>query len=735
MDPPADNARAYNRRDLATQANPEACVTARVHLDWTLDFDRRIVAGSCVHTMRVVVGGTETADFDSSELVVEGVEVNGARTPYCRLAPPDPVLGSKISVTIPEALRAAGSEFDVAFRYRTSKKAAAVHWLRPEHTAGGQRPFVFTQSQAILARSLFPCQDSPGVKFPYTAAVSVPQWCTALMSALEDEDVPAAARRPGRFHFRQPVPVPAYLVALAAGELDFRDVSRRVRIWGEPGAVEAAAEEFGQVEDLLQAAEVLLACPYRWTRFDVLCMPPSFPYGGMENPCLTFATPTLLAGDKSLADVVAHEVAHSWTGNLVTHATWEHFWLNEGWTVWLERRIVARVRNNDDHLKLAAQVGWNHLRDDVARLTDNNGDANANTDTDRDDNGRDGRGPAPFTRLVWPLRRGEDPDEAFSSVPYEKGFSLLLHLEGLVGRDAFRSFAGAYIDRFKFCCLTSGDFVDFFNEYFLDDRPPPATPPPPLPPTGTLSTDEYEGDGTQFLSGDATPTANRPARLPPTPVRNVPPPAVSVRHLSRDALGLGRGSSSGSSSSGSSSDTGSDAFDLEDYLARTRKCVAAVDWSTWMHAPGLPPTEPDHTNALMMAAQVLARRWGTVADRLRGANTHSDLTVIFSKDDMKGWTTLQVGQFLEMLLARVEENGVPMCDAALLALDAKYAFSDATNAEIKFRWQQLCLRSDVPWIVPNVGTSWTASICAFFCRFFTFCFVTVQWRFWVPKGA
>ena len=235
-------------------------------------------------------------------------------------------------------------------------------------------------------------------------------------------------------------------MALAAGRLESRDISPRVRVWAEPEVVEAAAFEFAETEEFLSTAESL-TCPYAWTRYDVLCLPPSFPYGGMENPCLTFATPTLLAGDRSLADVIAHEIAHSWTGNLVTNATWEHFWLNEGWTVWLERKITARVKGGEEHRLLSAQIGWRDLEDSVNLF-----------------GGEQGR----FTSLVCPIGE-EDPDDAFSSVPYEKGFNLLYYLETIVGTPSFESFAKAYISKYQFSTVTSADFKKYFCTYFSEN--------------------------------------------------------------------------------------------------------------------------------------------------------------------------------------------------------------------------------------------------------------------------
>jgi leukotriene-A4 hydrolase len=375
------------------------------------------------------------------------------------------------------------------------------------------------------------------------------------MSALEDDRI-VRDPEPGVFYFTQPIPVPAYLIALAAGELDFRDISRRVRIWAEPGVVEAAAEEFSETEDFLQAAEAL-TCPYLWTRYDVLTMPPSFPYGGMENPCLTFATPTLLAGDKSLADVIAHEIAHSWTGNLVTNATWEHFWLNEGWTVWLERRILAKVKGSEDYLKLSAQVGWNHLKDDISRM------------------GHDGK----FTRLVWPLAE-EDPDEAFSRVPYEKGFNLLYHLEGLVGAERFLVFAKAYIQKFKLVCVTSGEFRDFFVDYFshLDEG--------------------EEGDDGDTDEGDI------------------------------DALNLTKPSKREAANGQNGKN------------AKNRAMLDGIDWDVLLLAPGMPAHQPDFSNALTITAHVLARRWVAVAVAMGAPSSsgrtegRTDQIVVFSKEDM-----------------------------------------------------------------------------------------------------
>jgi len=438
---------AASREDLCSLSNYASCVTTSLDLDWTLDFEKCSLFGSLSASCKVLVAGTPTVDFDSVNLDVSSIKLNGKEVlSEVVIAAPNKILGTKISVPIPSELRKEGDTFSVLFTYKTSPEASAIQWLSKEATADKQFPYVFTQCQAIHARSLLPCQDTPGVKTPYTASVKAPAWCTVLMSAVAPSPREQADIVAGVFRFRQNIPTPAYLIALAGGKLEPRVISQRVSIWSEPSVVDKAAFDFSQTEDFLAAAEAI-TCPYMWGRYDVLCLPPSFPYGGVENPCLTFATPTLLTGDKSLADVIAHEIAHSWTGNLVTNATWSHFWLNEGWTMWLQRKIEERVKGGVDHLKISAQSGWHHLREDVKHMTET--------------------GHENFTSLVCPLNGG-DPDDAFSSVPYEKGFNLLYKLECIVGKKEFEGFAKKYITNFAQKTVTSADFKNFFLSSFVE---------------------------------------------------------------------------------------------------------------------------------------------------------------------------------------------------------------------------------------------------------------------------
>jgi leukotriene-A4 hydrolase len=345
----------YNKKDPSSYSNPTEAISTSIDLAWDINFDTQTISGSVEHSVTVVTEGASHVDFDSSKINLVGdVLVNNAPGTFTA-EPANKVLGTKISVDIPTELRKQGTTFTVKFNYFINTEASATQWLPASATKGQKHPYLFTQCQAIHARSLMPCQDSPGIKTQYTARITAPKWCTVLMSAIAESTTEEVADK-NVFVWKQPNPTPAYLVALAAGRMESREISNRVRVWAEPEVVEAALFEFSETEEFVVAAEELTGCPYQWGRYDILCLPPSFPYGGMENPCLTFATPTLLAGDKSLADVIAHEIAHSWTGNLVTNHNWDHFWLNEGWTVWLERKIISKVRKNDEFGRLSSQV-------------------------------------------------------------------------------------------------------------------------------------------------------------------------------------------------------------------------------------------------------------------------------------------------------------------------------------------------------------------------------------------
>jgi leukotriene A-4 hydrolase/aminopeptidase len=420
-----------------SRSDPHSCFdaaqprTRHLDLDVAVDFDRKRVAGQVTLTLERASSGP--FDLDTKGLVIASVRTDGGRPIAYEAGPGEPILGSRLRLTLP-----AGTE-KVVIAYETGPDAIGLQWLAPEQTAGRKQPFMFTQFQPIHARTMIPCQDTPMVRVTYDAAITVPEALTAVMSAGpvgEPVDSEAGMRT---VRFAMPQAIPSYLIALAVGELTSRDLSPRARVWAEPATVEAAAWEFSGVEQMIVAAEKMFG-PYEWDRYDMLVLPPSFPYGGMENPRLTFLTPTLLAGDRSLVDVVCHELAHSWTGNLVTNATMDHFWLNEGFTVWAERRILEAL-----HGEAAAAVSWaigrTALLESVRRFGDD----------------------SPFTVLRTHLE-GVDPDDVYSSVPYEKGSLFVALLERTVGRPAFDRFIRAYIQRFHFTSVTTEQLMAFVEQ-------------------------------------------------------------------------------------------------------------------------------------------------------------------------------------------------------------------------------------------------------------------------------
>lgn len=397
-------------------------------LDWKARVDFRTHRLHAEVTLTLKEASAGPLDLDTRDLDIRAVvDAQGKPLPF-HLAPPEPILGSRLRVELPAGLR------QLTVRYRTSPQASALQWLTPSQTAGGQHPFLFSQCQAIHARSVIPLQDTPRIRIRYKAALTIPKALKAVMAAgfvrREEPSVEAVE------HYEMPQPIPPYLLAFAVGSLAAKELGPRSRVWAEPELLENAASEFEDVDAMLRVAEGLFG-RYDWERFDLLTMPPSFPYGGMENPRLTFLTPTLLAGDKSLVNVVAHELAHSWTGNLVTNASAEHFWLNESFTVFAERRILEALEGTEK-ATLHAALGRRSLETAIEHF----------------------RAHPQLTALRTHLT-GIDPDDVFSQIPYEKGYLMLCAMEATVGRPAFDKYLRKYIDTFRFQALTTEDWVAF----------------------------------------------------------------------------------------------------------------------------------------------------------------------------------------------------------------------------------------------------------------------------------
>jgi aminopeptidase N len=398
-------------------------------LELTVDFAGRALNGTVRIDLDGAAGGP--LDLDGRDLTINSVTDQDGRDIPWQKAESEAVRGDRLRLDLP-----AGTT-SVTLVYATAPGALALGWLEPQQTAGGQHPFMFSQCQPIHARTMVPCQDTPRHRVTYDARITVPAPLRAVMSAANAGEQQDGDRT--TWSFAMPQAIPTYLLALAVGNLEGRDLSPRCRVYAEPETVEAAAWEFAETEDMIAKAEHLFG-PYVWDRFDLLVMPPAFPYGGMENPRLTFLTPTLLAGDRSQVNVVAHELAHSWTGNLVTNATMDDFWLNEGFTVYAERRILEEV-DGKAFADLQAVVRRNALQVNLDQF-----------------------GPdSPYTHLRNDLA-GTDPDEVYSLVPYEKGAQLVLLLEDAVGRPAFDQFLLKYIDTFRFQSITTDEFLAFLEQ-------------------------------------------------------------------------------------------------------------------------------------------------------------------------------------------------------------------------------------------------------------------------------
>ena len=430
---PADPA----ARDLHSYARPEQVRVRHVDLDLDVLFAGKMLSGTATLTIERASGSTLA--LDTRDLRIDKVECSPDgktwTTAVFAFGPSNAILGAPLAVTLARGAK------QVRIHYSTSPGASALQWLDPAQTAGRAHPFLFTQSQAIHARSWIPLQDSPAVRVTYTARIRVPKPLTALMSA---EALPGDLSRPDEFRFHMPQAIPPYLIALAVGELEFRPIGVRAGVYAEKPVIERAAREFQDTEKMIQAAEKLYG-PYRWGRYDILVLPPSFPFGGMENPRLTFATPTVIAGDKSLVSLVAHELAHSWSGNLVGNATWRDFWLNEGVTTYIEQRIQEEVYGQR-RAGMEAVLGWADLQREFGRLE-----------------ARD--------EILHVDLEGRDPDDGMTEVPYLKGALFLKHLEETYGREQFDGFLRGYFDRHAFQSITTAQFLDDLRANLISRRP------------------------------------------------------------------------------------------------------------------------------------------------------------------------------------------------------------------------------------------------------------------------
>ena len=419
--------------DYHSFANPNEIRVTHLSLDLTANFESKQLVGEVTLDVERTKPGNNTLVLDTRALEIQRVSVEGESVPF-EMGETDPDLGTPLTITLPSAANS------VTVAYSTSPEASGVQWLTPAQTAGKKHPFLFTQAQAVHARSFIPLQDSPQVRVTYDATIKTPESLLAVMSASNDP----TTERDGEYEFNMPQPIPSYLIALAIGDLEFKAMGERTGVYAEPALLESAAKEFEDTEAMLEVTEETYG-PYQWDRYDLLILPPSFPFGGMENPRLSFITPTVIAGDKSLVSLIAHELAHSWSGNTVTNATWRDLWLNEGFTTYLTYRIMEMIYGHD-RFKKEAVLGYQDLENDVAALEEND-------------------------EILAIDLRGRNPDDVFSNIPYEKGALFLREIEQKIGRENFDAFLMQYFKDFAFKSITTDTFIAYLDDTLLKQYP------------------------------------------------------------------------------------------------------------------------------------------------------------------------------------------------------------------------------------------------------------------------
>jgi aminopeptidase N len=431
---PSDKRTPQNQttKDSHSFSNPKKAVVKHLDLDIKIDFDTQTISGKASWTIDNIAKGTEII-FDENTLNITKVTLgNDEKETQFKLGDSVEFHGKPLRITIePNTTK-------VNIYYNTTKDGVALQWLKPEQTADKKKPFVFSQGQSIWSRTWIPCQDSPGVRFTYNAKVCVPKDLMALMSAVN----PQQKNDTGVYTFKQGKPIPSYLMAIAVGDVEFKSIDNRTGVYAEHSQIDKAKWEFAKLGNMVNAAEKLFG-PYRWGRYDVIVLPPSFPFGGMENPNLTFLTPTVLAGDRSLTSLLAHELGHSWSGNLVTNASWDETWLNEGFTTYVEHRIGEEVFGVNE-AKMQDVLSRKVLQNNLEEL------------------GKD----SPDTRLKIDLS-GKNPDEGLSDIPYEKGYAFLQTIEAAVGRKQFDTFLTNYFNDHAFQSINTEAFVAYINKNLI----------------------------------------------------------------------------------------------------------------------------------------------------------------------------------------------------------------------------------------------------------------------------
>ena len=430
-----------NQKELNTFSNYDIISQTNINVHFIVDFDNKKVDGEVTISFKAIEDG-EVIILDTKSLIIKSIKDNTGNELDFKLDNYYRLESHGVPLKIYKEY-SKDDTFDITIEYSTTKDCMAIDWLEPEQTSGGKYPFMYSQCQSILCREMLPIQDTPAIKMPVQISITVPEELIGLAAGLFVEEINNGNNK--TFIYALDIPIPSYLIAIAAGDIGSQNVSERCTIYAEKTVVEKAAWEFSDTEKFLKIAENYIG-EYVWEQYNILVLPPSFPFGGMENPTLTFLTPSLIAGDKSLVSVVAHEISHSWTGNLVTNENWPDFWLNEGFTMFIERKILSSHKDKD-MAKLDAMVGLSNLKADIIAFGESKS----------------------FSSLE-PNLLGRNPDDAFNKVPYEKGFNLLYYLENKVNNDdIFQKFMRSYIDKFKKGVVKYMDFRTFFETFIKNN--------------------------------------------------------------------------------------------------------------------------------------------------------------------------------------------------------------------------------------------------------------------------
>lgn len=416
--------------DSHTLSNYKEVSIEHAHLKLKVDFESKLIKGSVTHSIKNNSASTEFI-LDTKYLTIDSVKDQNNNLLDFSFGEKDDLLGDPLIVSIDSTTK------KVTINYSTTSSSEALDWLNAEQTAGKEFPFMYTQGQSIFTRSWIPIQDSPGLRISYSADITVPEGMLPVMSATN----PQVKNQTNSYSFEMNQPIPPYLIALAVGNLEFSSIDHRTGVYAEPSMLPSCVSEFADMGKMVDVAEKLYGA-YDWERFDVIVLPPSFPFGGMENPKLTFATPTIIAGDRSLVSLIAHELAHSWSGNLVTNATWNDFWLNEGFTVYFERRIMEALYGKD-YTEMLALLGYQDLQEELISLD-------------------------PKMQTLKLKMKGMHPDDAMSDIAYEKGYFFLRMIENNVGREAMDNFLKKYFSDHKFQTIITEEFLTYLEANLIE---------------------------------------------------------------------------------------------------------------------------------------------------------------------------------------------------------------------------------------------------------------------------